>query len=518
IASEQARLDALYMGLSRKDGAGALLEASEEVPGVLGSVSALLTVEAGYEASVAAALGSVADAVALAAGQDARDALNYLKSQEAGRAGLLLGRSDVDTPEPEPSALPVEGAVWARSVVTPPDGLRAAVDRALAGTVVVDDIDTAAQVVRDLADTVPGVVAVTGDGEVLGRHWAFGGSARSESVLEVQAAVDEARDRLRQAQAGLERASAELEGARAEQQARRDDVAAVKEQRSEAKVRRARATERLERTQQAARSAEAEVQRLRENRGEVERGRDEELTQLRELEQRLAAISEEPVDEDPDTTERDQAAEDLAQARQAETDARLALRTAEARAPGVVGKADRVRREAAAEQQARERPDETRRARAEGAEIAGAVVSGGEVALERIEQSLERAVAERDAAQQRKQEHEHALGQVRQQVRELSGELEKLTDALHRDEVARAEQRMRIEQLESKIGEEFAIGLDELVAEYGPDVAVPPSADEMAEYEQAKERGESVAEPQPIPYERETQERRAKRAEKDLKQ
>src|SRR5699024_1700788 len=41
IASEQARLDALYMGLSRKDGAGALLEASEEVPGVLGSVSAL---------------------------------------------------------------------------------------------------------------------------------------------------------------------------------------------------------------------------------------------------------------------------------------------------------------------------------------------------------------------------------------------------------------------------------------------------------------------------------------------
>src|SRR5699024_5986321 len=186
IASEQARLDALYMGLSRKDGAGALLEASEEVPGVLGSVSALLTVEAGYEASVAAALGSVADAVALAAGQDARDALNYLKSQEAGRAGLLLGHPGVDSPAPELSTLPrlPDGAVWARSVVTPPDGLRAAVDRALAGTVVVDDLDTAARVVRDLAETVPGVVAVTGDGEMLGEHWAFGGSARSESVLE----------------------------------------------------------------------------------------------------------------------------------------------------------------------------------------------------------------------------------------------------------------------------------------------------------------------------------------------
>src|SRR5699024_8807763 len=247
------------------------------------------------------------------AGQDARDALNYLKSQEAGRAGLLLGHPGVDSPAPELSTLPrlPDGAVWARSVVTPPDGLRAAVDRALAGTVVVDDLDTAARVVRDLAEPVPGVVAVTGDGEMLGEHWAFGGSARSESVLEVQAAVDEARDRLQQAQDGFERTSAELEGARAEQQARRDDVAAVKEQIGTAKVRRARATERLERTQQAARSAEAEVQRLRENRGEVERGRDDELTQLRELEQRLAAISEEPVDEDPDTTERDRAAEDL---------------------------------------------------------------------------------------------------------------------------------------------------------------------------------------------------------------
>src|SRR5699024_34485 len=186
IASEQARLDALYMGLSRKDGAGALLEASEQVPGVLGSVSALLRVEAGYEASVAAALGPVADAVALAAGQDPRDALNYLKSQEAGRAGMLLGQRDADATAHDDETLPTlptlpTGAVWARSLVTPPDGLRAAVDRALTGTVVVDDLDVAARVVDDLAETVPGVVAVTGDGEVLGAHWAFGGSERGES-------------------------------------------------------------------------------------------------------------------------------------------------------------------------------------------------------------------------------------------------------------------------------------------------------------------------------------------------
>ncbi|MCC5697263.1 hypothetical protein LH612_29335, partial [Klebsiella pneumoniae] len=112
--------------------------------------------------------------------------------------------------------------------------------------------------------------------------------------------------------------------------------------------------------------------------------------------------------------------------------------------------------------------------------------------------------------------YSHPLAGVRTKVRELTGELEKLTDAVHRDEVVRAEQRLRIEQLETKIVEEYGIGLDDLVAEYGPDVPVPPSPAEMAEYEAARERGEQVSEPPPVPYDRATQERRAKRAEKDL--
>src|SRR5947209_10167764 len=56
----------------------------------------------------------------------------------------------------------------------------------------------------------------------------------------------------------------------------------------------------------------------------------------------------------------------------------------------------------------------------------------------------------------------------------------------------------------------------DLIAEYGPEVALPPTELEMAEYEQARERGEQVFAPAPIPYDRATQERRAKRAEREL--
>jgi chromosome segregation protein len=47
-------------------------------------------------------------------------------------------------------------------------------------------------------------------------------------------------------------------------------------------------------------------------------------------------------------------------------------------------------------------------------------------------------------------------------------------------------------------------------------VPVPASAGETAEYEAARERGDDVVAPPPMPYDRATQQRRAARAEKDL--
>ncbi len=64
-ATWTARREALALGLNRKDGAGAVLAAGSRVPGVLGTVAALLTVETGHEAALAAALGVIADAVAV---------------------------------------------------------------------------------------------------------------------------------------------------------------------------------------------------------------------------------------------------------------------------------------------------------------------------------------------------------------------------------------------------------------------------------------------------------------------
>jgi len=82
---------------------------------------------------------------------------------------------------------------------------------------------------------------------------------------------------------------------------------------------------------------------------------------------------------------------------------------------------------------------------------------------------------------------------------------------VHRDEVARAEQRMRIEQFEARAQEEFGIDPEALIDEYGPGVPVPPSAHEVAAAE-----ADDLPAPEPAPFDRAVQERRAMKAEKDL--
>ncbi|CPW45828.1 chromosome partition protein Smc [Mycobacteroides abscessus] len=136
----------------------------------------------------------------------------------------------------------------------------------------------------------------------------------------------------------------------------------------------------------------------------------------------------------------------------------------------------------------------------------------------RLEHVVAAASARRDELSATRAQHTSAIGAVRDQVRELTQAQTRLTDALHRDEVAKAQAALRIEQLSEQVLEQFGMAADDLIAEYGPHIELPPSQQEIDEYEQARERGEQGSAPLPMPFDRDTQERRAKRAEKDLRE
>jgi chromosome segregation protein len=507
-----ARADALVVGLTRKDGTAALLAAGPRLPGVLGSVAALLTVTPGYEAAIAAALGSIADAVAVGSVPDAVQALETLKVEDGGRAGLLVGApGEPVTPRPR-IALP-PGGIWALDVVQLPPSLRAGIATVLDGVAIVTELAAAATLVADHPD----VRAVTTDGDVLGAHWSAGGSSSTPSAIEISAAVDEARQKADEAAARHERLHAELAAARAESEARRFEVEHALEALHESDAKLSAVAERLAQLGQVARSAGAEAARLDDTRAQIDETRDRDLAGLAELEERLR-LAEASTDEpdEPDTGDRDALQAEVAEARHAEMEARLSVRTGEERVRAMHGRADQLIQAAEAERLARRRRQEAREARARGAVVAAEVRDAARVVLERIAASVTVAATRRDEVQQQRGAHDAELGTVRGAIRELADDLTRLTDEVHRDEVLRAEQRLRIEQLEARSVDEYGVEVETLLAEYGPDQPCPPSAIETAEYEQARERGEQVVAPQPGPYERAVQEKRAARADRDL--
>ncbi len=509
-AALAARKEALELGLDHRDGAGALLAASEPVSGLLGSVAALVSVHSGYEAAVAAALGSAADALAVADMGSALGAIEQLKEGDLGRAGMLLGDGPVD--DQTWPALP-DGAVYAVDVVDAPEALRPALRRVLFKVAITTDLPAARQIVAEYAD----VVAVTRDGDLLGSCFVSGGSASQQSLIEVQAAVDEAAAALNDATAATERVRfqvSQLESERAEAQ-RRVDVSLAKLHESDAAM--AAIAEELGQLGSAARSARAESERISRSIETAEQARAEAQSGLAELEQRLAAAREAPAEE-PDTSGRERLAEQARTLRQAETDARLTLRTAEERARALHGRADALSKAAEQERRARAYAAARRERRLREAKIATAVGEAARTVLQALDRSLNQAVSRREDVERTRDEREQQLTEVRERIRELESEQAALTDTAHREEMLRAEQRMRMEQLEQRAMDELGLDVETLVTDYGPDQPVPVIvADEDAAGDGETE-GDQDGEGETSPYDRAEQEKRLRKAERALSQ
>ncbi len=500
-----ARAEALALGLERKDGSAALLAAGDRLDGLLGSVAALISVPTGAEVAIATALGAAADAVAVADIDAAVAAFDHLKAEDLGRAGLLLGgEAAPDTADwPE---LP-GGATYAAGMVECAATLRPAIERLLFKVAVVDDLDQG----RALVAALPEVSVVTRDGDLLSAWFAAGGSSAKPSLLEVQAAFEEANARLGAAQAETERlrfAIAEAEHVLADAQDASDAALA---RLNESDAEHAALAEEAGEANQIVRSAQAEAGRLAAAAEHAAAARDQALANLSELESRLELASAQTEVSEADPTERDRCADLARAARSSEMDARLALRTVEERARALAGRAESLTRAAEAERAAQALAAARREQLRREAEVAGAVQSAAAWLAERIAASRALAEAERTQAQARRNEAESALTAARQRGRELAKAFENLVDSVHADELARAQQQMKIDALTEKALTELGLESEALVAEYGPEIPVPVLVDA-----DGKPLGEDDLRPDPVPYVRAEQEKRLRAAERDL--
>ncbi len=501
--SGTARIEALELSLSHRDGAAALLAAADEAHGILGSVASLIEVEQGHETAIAAALGWAADALVVSTLDGATRAMATLRAGAAGRVSLLVG----ETATGSTTALPPlpGGARWALEVVSCPSGLRASVEQLLERVAVVDDVHAAAALVH----RGDGVTAVTTDGDVVAPGWVRGGSSEAPSLLEIQAAVDAARDAVTDAVRGGEQARFALATAQSRAREANDAVEEALDRLHDSDARMAAVAERLGALGVAVRSARAEAERTEGAIATAEAAVESDRAECADLSTRLEAageVGDEGVDE-ASPLERDRLEAVAKAARAHELELRLSLRTREERARAIDDRAGSLDAAATAERAARERQAARRLRRQREARVAEAVRVGAAYATAQLSLSVDRADALRRRADESRTDRDAELGTVRRETALLQDELRQLTDSVHRDEVARTQQRLRIEVLETRALAELGVSPETLVEEYGPHRLVPAVVD-------PGEDGASPGEPQP--FVREAQEKRLRSAERRL--
>jgi chromosome segregation protein len=461
-----ARAAALSLALDQKDGSSALVAAKRQ--GIRGLVAEHVSVQPGFEAAIAAALGSLADGVLADNSEAAIAALGHVEAGKLGRVEIVF--ADVGGVAGRDVVLPA-GAVSAHSVVHAPAGVLGL----LSDVVIADDLDVAREAWKVVAGAGAGsspVTVITRGGDVLSQFVLRGGSGARRSRLELVADRDAARDRLTEVTSLIERAQFAL----AEQ---RGTVQVAKEQsvRALASLREfdsqlAAQTEKLNRARVQVESADAEAERL-------ERG----LALAAETVVDAATATERAVSELEtarsrprpilDVAARDGLAAELDSAREREVEARLLVETARERVRAQELRAAQLTKQLDAERVAAQ--EAARRAVIRRRQVVSAqsVVAALPTVLDAVDRSVSQARVALTQAEAERTQHNEELAQLRRQESELRERLSAVSDNVHGLEMQIYEKKLHLSSLLERAGEELGLIEDVLVAEYGPDVLVP---------------------------------------------
>ena len=488
----EAKIETLKITAQLRSGADALLNDSRGIS-IKGSFASLIEIDRGWESAVAAALGNLADAVVVSDVDSAVTALQILRDNNLGKADVLIYQDSAESTGAPAGLNSILTHVRSSQI---PNLLQSLLGK----VVTASSPQEAAQIVRSHKD----VTVVTQSGDLVSAARARGGTSSAHSLIEIQSLSDQLQKTYEELSHTCDRLKFEISTAAsavATQQAEFDG-ALGKLNESDARI--AALTEQLAVSGQNIKSATAEVERLTAAITEASsaKSRDENELSIASNQMHHGGVISEP-----DHSRANELRNQVSTLRTAEVEARLAVRTSEERVTSIAARAQALEESAQAERDASERAVSRRGARARGAIISQSIAEAAYEVLIHIERTIAQAATERSRLEAKRGDREGETLTVRARNRELNAELEQLTSSVHRDEIARAEQRMRVEALELKAVEELGIDIPTMISEYGPDKDVPTFIE--------TETGEIVA-TELIPYRRDQQEKRLASAERSL--
>jgi chromosome segregation protein len=505
-----ARNSALSLAVDQKDGSTAVVEAG--VHGIRGLVADHVKVRPGYEAAIAAALGSLADAV-LADDHDAAIAgLAHARSSDAGRVEIVVASGAAAA---SLGSLPA-GAIAATDLVTAPDGITGI----LARVVVVDDLDAARAAWKSLS-SLPDVTVITKNGDVLTEYVLRGGSGAKRSRLELVAERDSAGERLREVSTVIERTGFTLSEKRVELETARKDAAAALTALNDFDAARASQSEKRGQLRIQLEAAQAEWERLSAAvslSSEAVRAAETDVEKATAEHDRFASIPRPMLD----VSARDALLAELDAARAAVVEERIRVETARERVRVEEARAVTLAEQLNAERAAAEEQARLAVLRRRQIASATAVIEALPAVLDAVDRSVSEARVRLTAAESERVAQNEELSELRRQESSLRERLAVVSENVHGLEMQVYEKKLHLSTLLERAGEELGLVEDVLVAEYGPQVPVP------VERVEPTERVEPVETPSDDPaeistssiptvaYNREEQRARLAKAERKL--
>ncbi|QWW18832.1 chromosome segregation protein SMC [Schaalia sp. 19OD2882] len=472
-------------------------------PGVRGALMEHLDVRPGWEDAVAAFLTPFTDAAVVEDLSDAVALLRTAHATDSGRIRMTVAGAADTTPE-SPRSLPA-GAIAAVDLCLAPADLAGPLSHLLRGAVVCESLDEVENLLR-----IDGVEQVaTRAGDLFSRWSATGQGAASASSLSRRASHEDAAGRAERAALREQQAATALvEASTALDRAVKAANDALRHLRDEDATR-AKAAQELARVASAAQAAEAETERARQV---LDRARTQVTWaqgQVEEAQVRLEASAPETPGEDLAHAQEAarKAAAAARAAREAETRARLSLRATEERSRQVQSRARTLRQNAAREREERQRHARREARRLSELTLSEAVARGARLTLEAAARTLQAATRARDEIAARRASLVRTTSTARARLDDLVEQARLLRDETHRDEIARAELRLRLEQVEQRAIDDIGVEADVLVEEFGPHNLAPSDL---------LDPDRDPDDPVMVGYSRAHQEKALQRAEREL--
>ncbi|NLA09367.1 MAG: chromosome segregation protein SMC [Microbacteriaceae bacterium] len=506
-----AQVGALSRALEVKNGASALL--ARELDGLLGLVGDHVQVQPGFEAAVAAVLGSLAEGVLAREHDAAYEAL--AGAGDAGRVEFVIAGAG---PELPPWPDDVAGVVPAVSVVTAPPGVLGV----LARIGIADDLDTARVAAPALAGAGLGgpITLVTRGGDVITEHTLRGGSGGQQSRLELLAERDAAAVRLEAVRTDIEGARAELHDRQNELDvARYDSRESLRELREHDAALAAQA-ETVNRVTVRHESAVAECERLDAGLAAAASGVGEAEAKASKAKRELEAAQQAPRPM-MDASARPGLLAEVDAAREAQVRARLEVETLRERVRAGEAGVAALQRQRESERVAAEAAARRAVIRRRQQAAAQGVVDELPLVLDSVDRSVAEARLALAVAEAERAERNTELVGLRAQEGELRERLAVLTENVHGLELQIYEKKLHVSSLLERVASE--LGLEEriLVSEYGPDQPVLFAPGEDAPAAVLGSPGDAApdgADAPSVPFVRAAQEKRLAAAQRKLAQ